>query len=218
MWFYRFACAVVDLLTQIISKRIVVGRENVPAEGAVIMIANHLSLVDPPLLGSVFPRPVHFMAKEELFHTPVVSWIVKNYLAFPVRRGEADRQALQTTLRYLRNGEVVGIFPEGTRSHDARLHPAHPGAALIAARAGAQVVPVAVTGTHKIFAWPRNYLRPEVKVIIGRPFVLSADGQATRGEALDKLTTRMMNALAELLPDEYRGVYQDSGDKAMTLR
>lgn len=218
MWFYHFASWGVDLVSRIITKRAVRGREFFPAEGPVLLVANHIGFVDPPLIGSLCPRPVHFMAKEELFRNPFVRWVVTNYGAFPVRRGEGDRHAYQTTLKLLRAGKVVGIFPEGTRSRTGALIPAHPGAAAIAIRAGVPIVPVGVWGTEQIFRWPKRALRPAVGVNFGKPFSLEAEPAGLKAEGLDRHTERIMLAIAELLPESYRGVYARAGDREESLR
>lgn len=209
-WFYGFACRGVDLITRVITNRHVVGLENVPSSGAVLLVSNHIGLVDPPLIGAMLPRVVHFMAKEELFHNPIVKWVVTNYHAFPVRRGEGDREAYQTTIRLLKKGEVVGIFPEGTRSRTGTLQYAHTGAAAIAARSGVVVLPVGVSGTEQIFRWPRRVLRPKVCLVVGKPFVIEKDEGGTKDEVLARQTERIMYAISSLLPEEYRGVYGEA--------
>ncbi len=212
-WFYVVASAAVGFLARILCRLTVEGRENVPAHGPLILVANHLSLVDPPLLGAVFPRPIRFMAKEELFHTPIMQWIVAGYLAFPIRRGEPDRQALQTTLNLLKAAQVVGVFPEGTRSRSDTLAQGQPGVALIALRSRAPIIPVAITGTEQIFRWPRRYLRPPVTVRIGRPFTLPPEEGSSVRAALGPYTNQIMNHIAELLPESYRGVYGSAGNR-----
>ena len=191
---------------------------NVPASGPVVLVANHLSLVDPAILGAVFQRPIRFMAKEEVFRTPFVSWLVRGFRAFPVRRGQADRQAMLITLRLLRQGEVVGIFPEGHRSHGDGLLPAHPGAALIALRAGAPVLPVGIAGTEQIFRWPRKCLRPAVTINVGKPFSLAASRDGSTREVLAGQADEIMRHVAELVPERYRGSYGATGDEPASLR
>ncbi|MHB9092833.1 MAG: lysophospholipid acyltransferase family protein [Chloroflexota bacterium] len=217
-WFYWLASTAMDLATRLICDRHVIGRENVPTEGPLLLVSNHLSLIDPPLLGAVFPRPIRFMAKEELFRVPFVKWIAKGYRAFPVRRGEADRQAFQTTLRLLRQGEVIGIFPEGTRSRGGGLRAAHPGAALIALRAGVPVVPVGIVGSEQVLHWPRRALRPRLEVHIGKPFTLASGQPGAAREALAGQTEALMCAIAALVPPGYRGIYDRGGVDTQGLR
>lgn len=211
-WFYWLASRAVDLVAFLVCRREVVGLENVPRSGPLLVISNHLSLADPPLLGASFPRPIRFMAKEELFRTPIVSWVVRGYMAYPVRRGEADREAVRTTLRLLREGEAVGIFPEGTRSRCARLREAHPGAALLAQRAGVPILPIGISGSENLFGWPRSALRPTIRIAVGPPFRLHPSEKGTGHAALAANTVMMMRKIAELLPQQYRGPYADGAD------
>lgn len=206
-WFYWLICRVVDIVLVLLCRRVVVGMENVPLSGPLLVISNHLSWADPPLLGSIFPRPIRFMGKEELFHVPVVAWVVRGYLAYSVRRGEADREAVRTTLRLLREGEAVGIFPEGTRSRMACLRQAHPGAALVAGRTDVPILPVGISGSEQLFCWPRAGLRPTVRVAVGQPFRLTPAEKGAARVTHSANTDLMMHEIADLLPQSYRGFY-----------
>jgi 1-acyl-sn-glycerol-3-phosphate acyltransferase len=190
------------------------GRENIPAEGPVVVVANHVHWMDPPLLGVVIKRKLVFMAKEELFRSPIMRGIMSSYGAFPVRRGGVDRKALRDAERVLEQGLALAIFPEGRRSENAQLAVAYSGAALLAIRSGAPVLPVAIAGTE-ILQWRtlRRFPRyiPDVEVNIGEPFFLpKTDGKLT-GEELDRLTSDIMMRLAELLPSRYKGNYINGG-------
>lgn len=116
------------------------GKENLPAEGPVILAANHMSNWDPPLLATFLPRPVSYMAKIELFEHPIFGAAIRRCHAFPVKRGAADRGAIKAAVNVLRQGRVLGLFPEGTRSKDGKLHKAEAGVGLLAAMSGAPVV------------------------------------------------------------------------------
>ena len=204
MWFYDLASKAMDIASSLVTDRAVIGRENVPREGPLLVVSNHLSLIDPPLLGAVFPRCIYFMAKEELFHVPALALIVSGYGAYPVRRGEADRQALRTTLSLLQAGQVVGIFPEGTRSDDGVLAAGHPGAALVALKADVPIVPVGIAGSEQVLKWPRRSLRPRLMVRIGQPFRLEQQRAGGPRESLARHTEHVMAKIAELLPPQYR--------------
>ncbi len=190
----------------------VVGADRVPAEGGLVLVGNHLHLLDPPLVSASCPRRTHPMGKRELFETPLVGWILWVYGAFPVRRYSADIGALRAARNHLRNGDVVLMFPEATRSMDARLHPALPGAAMAALLARVPVVPVAITGTEQIripsvfFRWILRR-RLHIRVEFGEPFTLPHSAGTAEARHAEESTDLMMRRVAELLPESYRGAY-----------
>lgn len=148
------------------------GASNVPDRGGAIVISNHTSWLDPVVMGVGLRRQVFFMAKEELFSYPVFGSVLHGVGAFPVRRGRPDRKALRRALEVLKEGHLLGMFPEGTRSRDGTLRPFEPGVALLAIKAGVPVVPVAIEGYQKF--------RP-VRARVLEPVDLSAhsDGRAS---------------------------------------
>jgi len=170
------------------------GIENVPA-GGVIIAANHISLWDPPVIGTALPRKVHFMAKEELFANPVFGWIISKLGAFPVKRGAADRTAIRTALRLLENGSILAIFPEGTRSKDGKLGAPEAGLALLALKSGVPIVPAAIIGTNKIFR--DNQVLPKFRVIFGKPILLNRD--IAGKESMEIMSTQVMAEIGQLL-------------------
>ncbi|MDU4962104.1 MAG: lysophospholipid acyltransferase family protein [Sporomusaceae bacterium] len=172
----------------------VTGLEHIPQTGGAIIAANHISLLDPPVLGASLSRPVHFMAKKELFSNPAFGWLIEKLNAFPVQRGAADRVAIRKALLLLEQGQLIGIFPEGTRSKNGLLGSPEPGVALIAAKAGVPVIPVAIAGTNAI---GRSWRLPQFTVAFGSP-VYPAAGKTDR-EALDRLSAAMMQAIGGLL-------------------
>lgn len=189
----------------------VVHAERVPAEGGVVLVSNHLHLIDPPLLAASCPRRVHPMAKRELFEVPLIGWFFWIYGAFPVRRYSADIGALRAARNHLRGGDVVLMFPEGTRADEgAGMRPALPGAAMVALLAGVPVVPVAVTGTEDIrvpsvlFRWILRRRLP-FRVEFGEPFELPTLSAEARNA--EQATDLMMRRVAALLPPEYQGAY-----------
>ncbi|KYH33043.1 1-acyl-sn-glycerol-3-phosphate acyltransferase [Moorella mulderi DSM 14980] len=190
--FYQFAKFACYLFLRFFCRWEVQGRENFPLEGPVIVIANHISYLDPVAVGVAAPRMVRFMAKEELFHIPVVNWIIKGLHAFPVRRGRSDRAALKAALEVLHDGQVLGMFPEGTRSKDGRLLPFQHGAALLALKTGAPLLPVAIKNTNRVFRGGR------IKVIIGQPLKFKTTGPSTPQQVQD-LTAAAYQAIAKML-------------------
>jgi len=169
------------------------GRENVPPGGAVLA-GNHVSYMDPILLWCGSSRPVHFMAKKELWESGFLAWVLPRLWAFPVSRGEPDRAAIVTATDLLARGELIGVFPEGTRADVGAegLQAAHGGAAFLALRAGVPLVPTAFLGTERI--WPRGARLPrlaQATISFGSPImaaeVLPEGGRKERVAALTKV-------------------------------
>lgn len=215
-WFFIVAVWATRLLLRLFTRLRVTGRENVPPRGPLLVVCNHLSNVDPPLLAAVLPRPVFMMAKQELFRGPL-GWMARQYGAFPVRRGEADREALRTALDHLQHGRALGMFPEGTRSRSGQLQRARAGVGLLAARAGCPVLPVAISGTSQLGKPCALVRRPRIEVRIGEPFTLPLTNGTDRPSAQDA-TDAIMRRLAALLPPEQRGVYQGALKDQATTR
>jgi len=198
--FFRFAFGIaLDLRLH--------GLDNMPAEGSVIIAINHTSFVDPLLVGAYLPRHVVMMSKIENFKLPFFGFLVTLYGAFPVRRGEIDREAIKTALEVLRSGQVLLMAPEGTRSLDGQLQQGRDGLAMIAARTGALVVPFAIAGAKPVSKNLKRLRRTPVTVKVGKPFKLESANAKPSREELAAMTDRVMLRLAGLLPPEQRGVY-----------
>lgn len=197
---YVIGRALFRTLFRLVFRWRVEGAERVPPTGGVLLAANHASYLDPPLLGSAARRPVHFMAKAELFEIPVLSWILPRVNAFPVRRGAADRNAIRTAIELLRQGEAVAIYPEGTRTRTGELLPPQRGAGLIALKAGVPVVPVALIGTFRPFRIEKGIPRINRFVVrFGEPIDLSSYLQSDSKELVDQISERLMREIAALL-------------------
>lgn len=168
------------------------GLHHIPHTGPLMICANHIGNLDPPLVGCALPRKVHFMAKEELFRVPVFSWLLPMLGAFPVKRGEGDRQALKHSMQLLKEGKVLGIFPEGTRSKTGELGKAHFGAALIALKTNSPIVPVAIIGPYRLF-------RP-IRIIFGEPIDVTPYTQGKVGtEVAGEVTERVMEQIKQMI-------------------
>lgn len=159
------------------------GLEKVPSGGAIIA-PNHQSFWDIPLVGiALRQRRVHFMAKSELFRNPVFAWVIRTLLAFPVKRGAPDRSAIRHAIEKLQAGDLVTIFPEGTRSKTGQLGSPEPGLSLIAAKAGVSVVPVAIRGTREIFG--KTCLFPQIIIQFTDPILLGELQSLEAGAKVD---------------------------------
>ena len=175
------------------------GTAHVPATGPVLLVANHVSHLDSPLIGAASPRYLSFLAKAELFRIPLFGGVIRRLHAHPLRREGADAGALRTALRVLKNGGALLVFPEGTRGEGDILGPAKPGAGMLAVLGGAPVVPVYVGGSGR--AWPRGrrFPRPaKVTVTFGSPLRLAVGGHASRKDDYEAVSRQMMSAIAGL--------------------
>jgi 1-acyl-sn-glycerol-3-phosphate acyltransferase len=195
MAFYDFAKNVVKIALKPVYRYEIIGQENVPKDGGVLLCSNHIENFDPLLVGITTKRPVHFMAKEEIFKVPVLKNIVLMCNAFPVKRGMSDREALRKGLNVLKEGKVLGLFPEGTRSKTGELGKGLAGAGFFALRSNAHVVPCAIIGPYKAFS--------KLKVVYGKPI----DMEKVRMEkaSADVVTELIMSEIRKLI-DEYKGV------------
>ena len=208
-WFYYICRPIVRILLFLLTRWQVRGRENIPRQGAVLVVSNHLSLADPPLLNIALDRPVRFMAKQKLFRFKLLGSFIRGLGGFPVHRGRPDRKAFRQAEQVLADGLTLVIFPEGTRSRSGQLRHAFPGPTLIALRSGAPIVPVGIAGTDILEHGIGVLTRPRVTVNIGRPFRLPPNAkELTKTE----LTTYLMEHIAELLPEGYRGLYGRQGN------
>jgi 1-acyl-sn-glycerol-3-phosphate acyltransferase len=200
--------------------------DEIPREGPVIVTANHASNLDAVVLGSwLIPkigRRFQWLGKKELFDWPVVGWAAAHGGVHPVDRGGADVEAYRLATRILDEGHVLFVFPEGTRSRDGALQQGREGVASLALRTGAPIVPVGIAGSHRV--WPRGRKLPKpggrVTVRVGSPFRLAdvlppeLDKQAAKAQA----TEIIMRRIADLLPENQRGVYASQGAKRDPVR
>lgn len=186
---YTFARGLVKSILSPLYRIEVKGLEHFPKEGGVLLCTNHIDNLDPPVVGISAPRPVSFMAKEELFNVPVLGKILPDLRAFPVKRGMSDREALRKGLQVLKQGDVLGLFPEGTRSKTGQIGKGLAGAGFFALRSDAYVVPCAIIGPYKPFR--------KLKVVFGAPIPM----ESIREERLnaEKTTEIIMEHIANLI-------------------
>ena len=191
MSWYRFFRAMFRLFYRMFFTPKIIGLNHIPDDGGVILCCNHINNLDPPLLGSPLERQVFFMAKEELFRIPVVSFLLTRFGAFPVKRGSTDRSALKKSLQVLNDGYVLGIFPEGTRSKTGKLGKPYPGTALFALKSKATVIPVAIVG-------PWRWFKP-IKIVYGEPINLTSFREK-------KVTSELTMEVSELIMQEIQNL------------
>jgi 1-acyl-sn-glycerol-3-phosphate acyltransferase len=164
-WDYSVARFAVGGALRAVTGADVKGLEHVPRSGGLIVASNHISFWDPPLIGGLLPRELHFLAKDELFSNPLFGWILRHYNAIPIRRGMVDLTGMARAIETLRRGEALLVFPEGSRMRDGELHPARPGVGNMAYNADVPVLPCFVSGSNRPGAWLTR--RGRVRLRIG---------------------------------------------------
>ncbi|SHG64719.1 MULTISPECIES: 1-acyl-sn-glycerol-3-phosphate acyltransferase [Virgibacillus] len=187
---YRIAKWVVSIIFFPLFRIQVIGRENVPKTGPVIICSNHISNYDPPVVGITSPRSIYFMAKGELFDNPLLGKLLIGIQAFPVKRGMSDRNALRKGLQILKEGHTLGLFPEGTRSRTGELSKPLAGAGFFALRSNATIVPCAIIGNYKPFK--------QLKVIYGKPIPMD-ECRKTKKATAQETADLIMEEIQKLL-------------------
>lgn len=190
MW-YRFFRFLFRIMFYSVFRLKVRGKHHVPEVGTVILCCNHMSLLDPPLLGSPLKRQVHFMAKAELFKVPVIGWLITQFGSFPVKRGGVSKESIRAALEVLNQQKIIGIFPEGTRNQENAL--AKKGAASLALKSNAIVIPVAIIGNYILL---RSML-----IVYGKPVDLSEFAGISSAHNLEKATEMIMSSIRTLISE-----------------
>ncbi|WP_053219381.1 lysophospholipid acyltransferase family protein [Virgibacillus senegalensis] len=193
MSLYTFAKNVVAALLYPVFRIKVVGAENVPEKGPVIICSNHISNFDPPVVGITSPRNIYFMAKEELFNNTFLNGLLTRLHAFPIKRGMKDRNALRQALKILEEGNTLGLFPEGTRNKTGEVGEGLAGAGFFALRSQAYIVPCAIIGPYKPFK--------QLKVVYGKPIEME---QYRENKISAKDVTQVIMQEIQKLIDENR--------------
>ncbi|MBN1178263.1 MAG: 1-acyl-sn-glycerol-3-phosphate acyltransferase [Anaerolineae bacterium] len=206
---YQGFRALIRLLLHLVMRLEVVGAENFPESGPYILTTNHLSTFDTPLLFTVCPHRIRALAASKHRPHPFYGPLLSIMGSIWVRRGEIDREALRGAMAVLKEGQVLGMAPEGTRARGTyALQEGKDGPAYIATRTDSLIVPVAITGTEQVKECFPHLKRATVRVVVGKPFRLPESGRV-RGPKLTEFTEIIMLHIAEMLPEAYRGVYAD---------
>jgi 1-acyl-sn-glycerol-3-phosphate acyltransferase len=187
--FYRFCRFIVRTIFIVLYRLEARGISNIPLDGPVILCSNHKSLQDPITLGAWVPRKVHYMAKAELFRIPLFGPLIKAVGAFPVKRGGVSKEAIRTAITLLQQGNVMGIFPEGTRNESLGM--GKRGAVSMAIRARAIVVPVALVGDYRLFR--------KMIAIYGAPIDMTPYAQEGTAESMEAATELIMSQIRVML-------------------
>jgi 1-acyl-sn-glycerol-3-phosphate acyltransferase len=210
----QLAVAVMRLLFRIEGR----GMQHVPRQGAVLIVANHSSMLDPPLIGGMAPRPLSFLAKTELFAIPLFGRLIWALNARPVRREGGDPAALRMALRVLQDGGALLVFPEGTRGEEGVLRPPKAGAGMLAVMSGATVVPAYVSGSGR--AWPKGRRLPrpvKVRVTFGPALRFGrADGSAKKPH-YEAVSRAMMAAIGRIRDAEVGGAGVTEAQRSLQI-
>mgnify|MGYP001413831939 CR=1 FL=1 len=185
---YVFCRGLLRLIFAVLYRLETVGKHHIPSEGGVLLCANHISVMDPITVGIKLKRQVKYMAKAELFDIPGFGWLLRQLGAFPVKRGGVSKESIRLSINILRDGELMGIFPEGTRNSTTGV--AKKGAASFALRSKATVIPAAIIGEYKLFR--------KMKVIYGAPVDLTEFMGEGTGDQLEAVTERIMSRIYEM--------------------
>jgi 1-acyl-sn-glycerol-3-phosphate acyltransferase len=206
---YFFVRSIVSGIVKVAAKATVTGVENVPSDGPFLLTANHLSQVDSPFILTAIPRQMRVFSAVKYRRNLFLRVVFEVMGCVWVRQFEADHHALRMALTHLRNGGVLAIAPEGTRSRETHaLLPGTGGTALLASRSGVPILPTAVWGTDTYIRDALHLRRGKIFLRIGKPYRLDLSPRA-KGAELEAATDDVMCAIAALIPPAYRGVYAD---------
>lgn len=183
---------------------------SVPLHGPLILVTNHINSLEVPLLFvHLQPRNMIGLAKIETWNNKFMGWLFDLWNAIPIRRGELDLGAMRACLRVLKEGDILAVAPEGTRSHNGILLRAQPGIALIALHGGVPILPIAHWGGEKFGSNLKQLKRTDFHFRVGKKFILNAHGEKMNGRIRQEMSDEIMSQIALLMPEEYRGVYAD---------
>jgi len=200
----RVICRLIRILCAVDGAEI----EKVPMRGPLILVANHVNLLEVPVLHCrLRPRRVTGLAKAESWENRLLGWLFDQWEAIPIRRGEADPAALRRALAVLKDGGILAVAPEGTRSRDGRLQRGRPGVVTLALKSGAPLLPVVFYGGETFGRNVRRLRRTPFRIVVGEPFRVDAGGERVTRELRQRIADEIMSRMAAHLPAAYRGVY-----------
>jgi 1-acyl-sn-glycerol-3-phosphate acyltransferase len=206
MLFYRIVRWILTTGSRLLWRVKVIGIEQVPQSGGFVLAPSHRSMMDIPLAAIPTTRRIRYMGKAPLFRIPVLGWLFSTLGGFPVERDGTDRKAVRDSVAMLEAGEVLCVFPEGTRQNGPKIQPLQPGAAYLALRSGAPIVPIAIAGSEEIL---RDHSTPiphfgRVVIVVGEPIVPEArtSGVVAR-DKVDTLTATLFDTLQRLYDEAY---------------
>jgi len=187
--------------------------QNIPTKGPLILFTNHINFLEGPIvyitLQKIQPRALTGFAKIEFWDNPITAFLFDTWDAIPLKRGEADLNAIKEAVARIKAGQVFAMAPEGTRSRSGRLQRAHPGIAMLGYMSEASIIPIACYGHENYKSEWKRLRRPLFNLTVGQPFRLDADGQKIKGTMRQKMADEMMYRLSAMLPEQYRGEYAD---------
>ena len=208
---HRLTCWLVRVGTRLLCRIHGQDLARIPAKGPLLLVTNHIGSLEVPLLfAHLQPRPITGFAKIETWDDPLMGWLFDLWGAIPIRRGEADLEAVRRGFKALSSGCILAVAPEGTRSRHGRLLRGHPGIVSLALRSGATILPLAHWGGENFSRNLRQFKRTDFHIRVGTPFRLAANSEKVTRALRQQMTDEIMVQIARLMPDRYHGEYRQS--------
>ena len=198
--FYRVLVCIVSFIFKILFRVEVLNSHNIPKEGRIVLCSNHISYIDPVIIGVYFPRYIYFMGKKELFGNKFLASVITFFNSFPVNRVALDRKAINTAIKVLKDDQVLGLFPEGTRSVDGIVREGRKGIGLISILGESPILPIAIIGANKIIQKPhKRIFFPKIKINIGG-IISTSDiiRKYQKKEAINIIVEKTMSSINKL--------------------
>jgi len=190
----------------------------VPQKGPLIVVTNHVTSLEVPLIyAHLQPRPVTGFVKAETWENPFMGYLFDLWNGIPLRRGEADVEAIRQALEALEAGKILGVAPEGTRSFNGLLQRGRPGTALLALRSGAPVMPLVFYGGERVNENLKRLRRTDFHIVVGQPFFVHNAGMKVTSQVRQQIVDEIMYQIAAVLPPAYRGLYSDLSSATETF-